>query len=65
MKEERDGLYRNASITPVVVGFLIIILVALIGGWLFFRTGHPAMPVTPQPKNNKGALPLYRGIHQA
>ena len=65
MKEERDGVYRNASITPVIVGFLIIILVALIGGFLFFRTGHPAMPVTPQPKNNKGALTLPCEIHSA
>ncbi len=58
MKEERDGIYKNSSIGPVVVGFVVIILVALILGWLFLRSGHPAMHTQPQPMDNKGALTL-------
>ena len=65
MKEERDGIYRNASIKPVLLGFLVIIFIALIAGLLFFRSGHPAMPVTPQPKNNKGALAIPGNLRES
>lgn len=58
MVEDRDGIYKNSSITPVIVGFLVIILVALVLGWIFLRTGHPAMHTQPQPLDNKGALVL-------
>ena len=60
MKEERDGIYKNASIGPVVIGFVAIILVALVLGWLFLRSGYPAMHTSPQPANNKGSIALPR-----
>ena len=56
MIEERDGIYKNSSIKPVVIGFLLVILLALVLGWFFLRTGHPAMHTNPQPLNNKGSL---------
>ena len=56
MKEERDGIYKNSSIGPVVVGFVVVILLALVLGWMFLRSGHPAMHTQPQPANNRGAL---------
>lgn len=65
MKEERDGIYKNSSIAPVIVGFLVVILVALILGWFFLRSGHPAMHTQPQPLDNKGALVLRVLGHDA
>ena len=62
MKEETDGIYRNASIKPVVVGFVMVILLCLIAGWFFLRTGHPVMHTQPQPRNNKGSLSLPRAL---
>ncbi len=58
MKEERDGIYKNSSIKPVILGFLAVILLALVLGWLFLRSGHPMMHTNPQPANNKGSITL-------
>ena len=49
----------------MLLGFLGIIFIALIAGLLFFRSGHPAMPVTPQPKNNKGALAIPGSLRES
>ncbi len=65
MKEERDGIYKSASIGPVIAGFLIVILVALILGWFFLRSGHPAMHTQPQPANNKGSVMMPAGSRDA
>ena len=65
MIEERDGIYKNSSIKPVILGFLFVIVAALILGWFFLRTGHPAMHTSPQPLNNKGALRLPAVVQSA
>ena len=61
MKEYREGVYKKAGIGPVIMGFIAIIFLALIGALVFFLTGHPKVPMSPQPKNNKGQLVLSTG----
>ena len=56
MKEEMDGIYDKPKFGMIVWGFVAVILLGLVLGWLFLRTGHPAMHTTPQPKDNRGAL---------
>lgn len=55
-ERRRDGIYKNSSFVPVLVGFLVVILVCLILGWFFLSSGHPVMHTQPQPKNNKGLV---------
>lgn len=58
MKEETNGIYGRPNFGLIVWMFAGAILLALIAGWFFLRSGHPAMHTQPQPKDNKGALVL-------
>lgn len=61
MKEYREGIYKKVGIGPVVTGFLAIILIVLVVALIFFRSGHPNVPMQPPPKNNKGKIVLPAG----
>ncbi len=58
MVEEKSAIYGKPKFGLIVWMFAIAIIVALVLGWIFLRSGHPDMHVQPQPKDNKGALSL-------
>ena len=56
MVEENSGIYGKPKFGMIVWMFAITIILALIVGWVFLRSGHPDMHVKPQPKDNRGSL---------
>ena len=56
MVEENSGIYGKPKFGMIVWMFAIAIVLALVLGLFFLRSGHPDMHVKPQPKDNKGSL---------
>ena len=61
MVEENSGIYGKPKFGMIVWMFAIAIVVVLVAGWIFLKSGHPNMHVQPQPRDNKGALSVPGG----
>lgn len=60
MESENSGIYGKPNFKLIVVLFAVTLLICILAGWIYLRTGHPVMHTQPQPRNNKGSLEMQQ-----